>query len=250
MTLLDTTRSIRVRGQPETGICGQTVPGAKISMRVVSLAPGEQFVPQHPPEAEVAAYIVHGRGRVYFGERLDDHVEVRPGDFFFVPERLPHTLRNSGHEPLKAVTSHSLDPNTRVPHATPTLPATVRVLHSVVEPGTTAQTRGMVRSPAICFDTVGATQIWMCQLAANPNGPSGSKGQAHHHGDAHTAAYTITGRGKIRWGKDLSEFIELEPGDFAFDPPGLVHAVDIPHEEGWWGVLSRCPDNTVVNLNE
>ncbi len=45
-------------------------------------------------------------------------------------------------------------------------------------PSATAQTRGMRRVPAICAETTGATQIWMCFLTVEPH----ERGAPHHHG--------------------------------------------------------------------
>jgi uncharacterized RmlC-like cupin family protein len=105
----------------------------------------------------------------------------------------------------------------------------------------------MRRSPAICAETTGATQIWMCYLTVEPH----ERGQPHHHGKAHTAAYTISGRARICFGHNFEDFIEPRAGDFAFDPPGLVHLVDHPFDdEPWKGVLARCPQNTVVNVGD
>jgi uncharacterized RmlC-like cupin family protein len=123
----------------------------------------------------------------------------------------------------------------------------VKVVHEPLGTSATSQTRGMRRVPAICAETTGATQIWMCYLTVEPH----ERGAPHHHGPTHTAAYTISGRARICFGQNFEDFIEPRAGDFAFDPPGLVHLVDHPFDdEPWKGVLARCPENTVVNVGD
>jgi uncharacterized RmlC-like cupin family protein len=49
-------------------------------------------------------YIVRGRARMRWGERLEFTAEAGPGDFIFVPPYVPHQEINaSPHEPLECV---------------------------------------------------------------------------------------------------------------------------------------------------
>jgi uncharacterized RmlC-like cupin family protein len=219
-------------------------------MQILTVAPGERAIPGNDLETEAAAYIVSGRARILSGKNFAEGTDVGPGDFYFTPVLLPHVIQNPHDEPLKLVLAYSLDPaitNTPVKLNAPAADLEVRVVKTPLDLNMTAQTRGMRRAPAISTETVGATQIWMCYLTVNPH----ERGQPHHHADTHTAAYTISGRARICFGRNFDDFIELEPGDLAFDPPGLVHLVDHPFDdEAWKGVLARCPQNTVVNFGK
>jgi uncharacterized RmlC-like cupin family protein len=252
MTVLDASKSILVRSEPgpRYGVSAGTIPGSKIAMQVLTVAPGETAVPGNDLNTETAAYIVSGRARVLSGKDFTDGTDVGPGDFYFTPVQLPHLIRNTYDEPLKLVLAYSLDSartNKSAGSKAPNGGFGVRVVHAPQDVSQTAQTRGMRRAPAISAETVGATQIWMCYLTVNPH----ERGQPHHHGDTHTAAYTISGRARICFGPNFEDFVELESGDLAFDPPGLVHLVDHPFDgEAWKGVLARCPQNTVVNFGE
>lgn len=252
MTELDVSKSVLIRSEPgqRSGVSAETVPGSKILMQVLTVAPGATEVPGNALEAEAAAYVVSGRARVLSGEDFVDGTDVASGQFYFTPARLPHVIQNPYNEPVELVLAYSLDPtvtNGFVPSATAKADLKVSVVHEPLDPSATAQTRGMRRASAISTETVGATQIWMCSLAVNP----GEKGQPHHHGDTHTVAYTISGGARICFGPDFEEFVSLRPGDFAFDPPGLIHLVDQTFDdESWKGVLARCPQNTVVNFGE
>lgn len=252
MTILDASKSILVPSEPgrRSGVSASTIPGSKILMHVLTIAPGEEAVPGNDLQTETAGYVVSGRSRLHSSADLTDTTDVAAGDFYFTPTQLPYVIRNPHDEPLVLVLAYSLDPtmtNVQVDSKASSAGRGIRVVHTPQDASATSQTRGMVRVPAISAETVGATQIWMCFLTVVPH----ERGQPHHHGDTHTAAYTISGRARICFGKNFDDYIEPGPGDFAFDPPGLVHLVDHPFDDDpWKGVLARCPQNTVVNFGQ
>ena len=252
MSTLDVSRSVLVRSEPErrSGISAQTVPGSRIAMQVFTLTPGESAVPGNDLGTETAGYIISGRARLLSQEEYHDRQDVGAGDFYFTPARLPYVIHNFSDEPARLVLAYSLAPEITHSSVGPSdfkAGTHVIVVRNPLDTSKTAQTRGMRRTPAICAETTGATQIWMCYLTVAPR----ERGQPHHHGNAHTAAYTISGRARICFGRHFEDFIEPSAGDFAFDPPGLVHLVDHPFDdEPWKGVLARCPQNTVVNVGD
>jgi uncharacterized RmlC-like cupin family protein len=71
----------------------------------------------------------------------------------------------------------------------------------------------------------------------------------HHHGEAETGAYVLSGRARIYFGKDFAEHVDLAEGDFMYVPPFVPHleANMSTTEELWW-LACRSPDNIVVNL--
>jgi len=71
----------------------------------------------------------------------------------------------------------------------------------------------------------------------------------HHHGEADTGAYVLSGCARIYFGEDYQEFVDLSEGDFMFVPPFLPHleANMSTTEELWW-IACRSPDNIVLNL--
>ena len=249
--VLDFSKSVLVHSDPDgrrSGVSAETVPGSKIAMHVVTVPPGGTEIPGNAPEAETAGYLVSGRARILSGQNFSDAADVAAGDFYFTPAQTSYRIDNPHDEPARLVIAYSLEPEQTIAAASAQRAGpTVKVVRTPQDLSATAQTRGMRRAPAISAETVGATQIWMCYLTVNP----GERGQPNHHGDAHTAAYTISGRARICFGSNFEEYIEPGPGDFAFDPPGLPHLVDHPFDdEPWKGVLARCPQNTVVNFAE
>ena len=122
----------------------------------------------------------------------------------------------------------------------------VKVMSGTQPATTTAQTPGMERKPGIDSNTVGASKIWLGHVTCTPN----TMGPPHHHGEAETAAYVVKGRIRVYFGEDLKEFVEAGPGDFIFVPAHTPHIEGNPYDEPAEAILSRGPDNIVVNIEE
>ena len=99
-----------------------------------------------------------------------------------------------------------------------------RVVSGTEPPEATLQTPGMNRRPAIHKDSVGASKIWFGTVTCEPN----QKGPPHHHGEAETAAYVITGHIRVYYGEDFEEYVEAGPGDYIFVPANLWHIEENP----------------------
>ena len=122
----------------------------------------------------------------------------------------------------------------------------IKVIHGTQDPSTTAQTRGMVRNPGIDSNTVGASKIFLGLVTCEPN----TLGPPHHHGEAETGAYVLKGQIRVYFGEDFKEYIDAGPGDFVFVPAHMPHIEGNVTDEPAEAVLSRGPDNIVVNLGE
>ena len=122
----------------------------------------------------------------------------------------------------------------------------LRVVHGTSDPGTTTQTRGMIRQPGIDSNTAGAKKIWLGKVTCAPN----TLGPPHHHGEAETAAYVIRGSIRVYFGEDFKEYVDAGPGDFIYVPANTPHIEGNVTGEPAEAILSRGPDNIVVNLGE
>ncbi len=122
----------------------------------------------------------------------------------------------------------------------------VRVVKNTQSPSTTTQTRGMVRRPGIDANTSGAKKVWMGLVTAEPN----TEGPPHHHGEAETAAYVLSGHVRVYFGEGFKEYVDAGPGEFIFVPAHLHHVEANVTDEPAEAVLTRGPDNIVVNLGE
>ena len=122
----------------------------------------------------------------------------------------------------------------------------LRVVHGTADPSTTPQTRGMIRQPGIDSNTVGAKKIWLGKVTCLPN----TMGPPHHHGEAETAAYVISGSIRVYFGEDFKEYVDAGPGDFIYVPANTPHIEGNVTDEPAEAILSRGPDNIVINLDE
>jgi uncharacterized RmlC-like cupin family protein len=76
----------------------------KIWAGTVRIDPNAKTGAHHHGALESVIYVVRGRARMRWGERLEYVAEAEAGDFIFVPPYVPHQEINaSGDEPLECV---------------------------------------------------------------------------------------------------------------------------------------------------
>ena len=74
----------------------------------VVIEPGAQTGAHHHGHVESIIYVVAGRARMRWGERLEYVADAGPGDFIFVPPYVPHQEINAQEgEPLDCVVVRS-----------------------------------------------------------------------------------------------------------------------------------------------
>jgi uncharacterized RmlC-like cupin family protein len=80
----------------------------KLWAGTVNVHPNAKTAPHHHGALESIIYIVSGRARMRWGERLEFFAEAGPGDFIFVPPFVPHQEINANPiEPLMCVVVRS-----------------------------------------------------------------------------------------------------------------------------------------------
>ncbi len=80
----------------------------KLWAGTVVVAPDAKSGAHHHGELETVLYIVKGRARFRWGERLEFVAEAGPGDFIYVPPFVPHQEINACRdEPVEAVVVRS-----------------------------------------------------------------------------------------------------------------------------------------------
>ena len=112
----------------------------------------------------------------------------------------------------------------------------------------TAQTPGMRRFEAISGKRSGSRKIWM---GNNHVGP-GLVSADHHHGEAETGIYVVSGHPVFVFLEDGAERrIETGPGDYVYVPPFVPHREENPSlDEEAVVVLARSTqEGIVVNLS-
>jgi uncharacterized RmlC-like cupin family protein len=109
----------------------------------------------------------------------------------------------------------------------------------------TAQSGGAVRISGVSPQHTPATKIWFGKVSNEP----GFRSLPHHHGEAETGGYVFKGKGRIYWGENYSEFIDMTEGDFVFVPAHMPHVeVNMSTTEELVWLTCRTPDNIVINL--
>jgi uncharacterized RmlC-like cupin family protein len=85
-----------------------TAGARKLWAGTVIVDPDAKTGPHHHGELETVLYIVRGRARFRWGDRLEFAAEAGPGDFIFVPPWVPHQEINATQDqPVEAVVVRS-----------------------------------------------------------------------------------------------------------------------------------------------
>jgi uncharacterized RmlC-like cupin family protein len=113
------------------------------------------------------------------------------------------------------------------------------------ENSNTGQSGGLSLVTGVGPQHTPATRIWF----GKASNPPGFRSLPHHHGEAETGAYVLSGRARIYFGKDYQEYVDLSEGDFMFVPPFIPHLeVNMSTTEELWWLASRAPANILVYL--
>lgn len=75
----------------------------KLWAGTVTIHPKAKTGAHHHGALESVIYVVKGRARMRWGERLEFAAEAGPGDFIYVPPYVPHQEINAADEPLECV---------------------------------------------------------------------------------------------------------------------------------------------------
>lgn len=111
----------------------------------------------------------------------------------------------------------------------------------------TGQTTGMTRREAISGKSAGSEKLWMGQTHVAPGVNSGN----HHHGEAETAIYVVSGTPAFVFAEGDEEVrLETKPGDYIFVPPYVPHREENPGAGEAVVVIARSSqEGIVVNLD-
>jgi uncharacterized RmlC-like cupin family protein len=76
----------------------------KLWAGTVTIHPNAKTGPHHHGKLESVIYVISGRARMRWGERLEFVAEAGPGDFIYAPPFVPHQEINASRdEPLACV---------------------------------------------------------------------------------------------------------------------------------------------------
>ena len=101
----------------------------------------------------------------------------------------------------------------------------------------------MVREAAISEGICEARKLWVGYVEL----PKGSVSAVHHHGEAESAIYVISGRARFLCGESLDEELDAGAGDFVWVPPHVVHVeLNASDDERVRMVVARSTQETLV----
>ena len=93
------------------GISAETVGARGIHLQIITIPPGARAKAHKHEAHETALYVLSGEAGMYFGDRLEQHLVSRSGDFVYIPANVPHLPYNASEtEPCVALISRT-DPN-------------------------------------------------------------------------------------------------------------------------------------------
>ena len=92
-------------GMTRAAAINRAIAGAnKLWAGSVEIHPNAKTAPHHHGALESIIYVVSGRARMRWGDRLEFVAEAGPGDFIYVPPYVPHQEINASDEqPLSCV---------------------------------------------------------------------------------------------------------------------------------------------------
>ncbi|MFI6085790.1 cupin domain-containing protein [Streptomyces sp. NPDC051217] len=108
-----------------------------------------------------------------------------------------------------------------------------------------ADSGGAVRVAGVSSVHTPATKLWYGKVRNEP----GYRSVTHHHGEAETGGYVLSGRARIYFGDRFEDYVDMEEGDWVFVPPFMPHVeCNLSRTQPLTWMTTRTPDNIVVNL--
>jgi uncharacterized RmlC-like cupin family protein len=92
------------------GISAESVGSQGICMHLLTIPPGGRAKAHLHEHHETAIYVISGEVETWYGEGLREHLNVRAGEYLYIPAGMPHLPINTSSEPATAVLART-DPN-------------------------------------------------------------------------------------------------------------------------------------------
>ena len=92
-------------------ISAETVGAHGIHLQMLTIPPGGRAKAHKHEAHETALYVISGESGMWYGEKLEQHLFARSGDYLYIPADVPHLPYNlSKTEPCIALIART-DPN-------------------------------------------------------------------------------------------------------------------------------------------
>ena len=89
------------------GLNGETAGSRHLSMAVVNLPDGARAKAHLHRDIETAVYVLEGAAVTFFGDRLQESLLARAGEYVYVPADLPHLVINRSGALCRAMVVHT-----------------------------------------------------------------------------------------------------------------------------------------------
>jgi uncharacterized RmlC-like cupin family protein len=89
------------------GLTGETVGSQGISMTVLTLPDGARAKTHLHEHVETAVYLIEGRAEMFYGPRLEEHLDCECGDYVYVPAGVAHLVMNRSGAGCTALVAHT-----------------------------------------------------------------------------------------------------------------------------------------------
>ncbi len=101
----------------------------------------------------------------------------------------------------------------------------------------------MRREAAVSKELVGAERLWVGYVELD----AGMISAAHHHGEAESVIYVISGDARFFFGPALDQVLDAHAGDFVWVPPRIVHVeMNANATEPVRTIVARSTQETLV----
>jgi uncharacterized RmlC-like cupin family protein len=93
------------------GISAESVGATGIHLQLVTLPPGGRAKAHRHEAHETAIHVLSGESGMWYGDRLEQHLTARAGDFVYIPAGVPHLPYNSSPTEACVAVIARTDPN-------------------------------------------------------------------------------------------------------------------------------------------
>lgn len=90
-----------------TGLTGTTAGSRGICMTALTLPDGARAKTHLHRAIETAVYVIDGEAEMHFGERLEELLVARTGEYVYIPADVPHLVVNRSGAPCRALVAHT-----------------------------------------------------------------------------------------------------------------------------------------------
>ena len=93
------------------GISAENTQSSGICMHLLTIPPGGKAKAHYHEHHETAIYVLSGEAGMWYGEKLEEHLVAKAGDFLYIPAGMPHLPYNSSLTDACTAVIARTDPN-------------------------------------------------------------------------------------------------------------------------------------------